>query len=321
MTADLLLSQAIKVFLIARSADSYSPSTLAQYKWALDRFVLQQDKRIDEINTSDIRQFLSYLQTDYEPVRPNGDASPLSSSSLFAAWKAIRAFYKWACPEFGIPNPSMKIPPPRHMASVIVPFVQDEIKSLLKACERTKLSTSTKKSFSMQRPTYYRDRAILLTLLDTGLRVSELCRLTINDCNLQTGEIIVNPFGSGIKSRSRIVPLGASSRKAISIYLAHFPNIDKVPLFRKANEDALDRYNVLKMIVALGERAGVRNVHPHRFRHTFGIMYLRNGGDLFTLQRLLGHTSLTMTQHYLALAKSDDVAAHKKASPVDNWKL
>jgi len=115
--------------------------------------------------------------------------------------------------------------------------------------------------------------------------------------------------------------LGASSRKAISIYLAHFPNIDKVPLFRKANEDALDRYNVLKMIVALGERAGVRNVHPHRFRHTFGIMYLRNGGDLFTLQRLLGHTSLTMTQHYLALAKSDDVAAHKKASPVDNWKL
>lgn len=323
MTTHLLLSQAINVFLIARQADSYSPSTLAQYKWALDILVRQGDKELDQVTTNDIRSFLAYLQTSYEPKRMGGNKAPLGTASLFAAWKAVRAFYKWACPEFDIPNPAAKIPQPRHMSPAIVPFTQEEIKTLIKACESTKpATTDRRKSFQMRRATGPRDKAIVLTLLDTGLRASELCRLDRGDCNLQAGEIVVKPVGAGIKSRSRVIPIGATCRKAIALYLARLENVtDKMPLFQKEHGGQMNRGNLLHVIYALGERTGIRDVHPHRFRHTFAIQFLRNGGNVFTLQRILGHTTLEMTRHYLALAEMDDTNAHRRASPADNWKL
>ena len=84
----------------------------------------------------------------------------------------------------------------------------------------------------------------------------------------------------------------------------------------------MDRRVLYRLLRRLGERAGISHaVHPHRFRHTFAINYLRNDGDLFTLQEALGHTDLTMVRRYVRLAGADLAAAHRKASPVDKWRL
>lgn len=80
----------------------------------------------------------------------------------------------------------------------------------------------------------------------------------------------------------------------------------------------MTNHGLLQFCYRLGERAGVADCHPHRFRHTFAIDYLRFGGDAYTLQSILGHSTMEMVRRYLKLAQADVAEAHRRASPVEN---
>jgi len=174
----------------------------------------------------------------------------------------------------------------------------------------------------MRRPTAKRDVAIIMILLDTGVRVGELIRMQISDVNVENAELHVMPYRSGLKSRPRTIPLGIQTRKAIWRYInsRELKHPDSWLIVSK-DERQLSPNAVQHVLRDIGGRAGVENVHPHRFRHTFAIEYLRNGGDIFTLKRILGHASLKTVEYYLSLVQGDVKNAHRKASPVDHWRL
>lgn len=244
-----------------------------------------------------------------------GSLKNVSGSYQDNHWKAIKTFYAWCNETLSIQRVDERLPRPHFKTPEIIPYTEGDIKKILGACAYVEAKRANTKPYKLRRPNALRDTMIVLALLDTGLRIGELCRLEIRDVDLQTGEVSVAPYSTGRKTKPRTVFLGAAARRAAWHYLAkrEYQPDDKLI---GVTEDVIRK--VLKQI---GVNAGVPDVHPHRFRHTFAIQYLRNGGDVFTLQRLLGHSSLDMVLHYLKLADTDSAAAHKRASPADRWKL
>lgn len=322
MNADLLLSVLLQGYLLARRADGYSPGALTQYEWAIERLIfVVGDKPIHQVTIEDLRRFMSWMQTDY--VTKGGKPGKLSPVSIFHAWKALHAFYAWLNTEYQVERIERKLAKPKFQYPEIKPFSEDEIKAIVKAAEYSRLAQTEKRlSYRMPRPTARRDLAIVILLLDTGIRIGEMSRLLVSDANLDSGEIVIRPFRSGIKSRARTVPIGARTRKVLWKYLAlrDLKNDDHY-LFVTVDDHQLVPNAAQHVLRSIGKAAGVLDVHPHRFRHTFAIEYLRNGGDVFTLKKILGHTTLKTVEHYLSLVQADVTTAHRRASPADHWKL
>ena len=250
-----------------------------------------------------------------------GDTSLLSDKTTLNFYTTLSSFWSWLTSEgLADENVVRKLPTPKAPLPVVEPFTKEEPTDLTKACHKTcEWRTPTGKTTRWLRSTARRDEAVVLLLIDTGLRASELCHLLRKDVDLKQGSIVVRRGKGGV---GRIVYLGRRSRRVLWRYLAEREEDDPDEfLFLTQRRRPLTPNQLLQRVKRLGERAGVEGVHPHRFRHTFAIQYLRNGGDVFTLQRLLGHSSLAMVKRYLRLVRDDLKSMHRRASPADNWRL
>ncbi|MCL4465487.1 MAG: tyrosine-type recombinase/integrase [Chloroflexi bacterium] len=239
---------------------------------------------------------------------------------------ALASFFAWASREFKIDDPTDRVELPRFQSKPIEPLTKEEVQAMVRACELAKpAETNGRKSFQMVRRTGLRDMAVLLTLLDTGLRVSEICALRIGDVDLDTGQVEIRhgPRGGAKGGKGRVVFLGKEARHYVWRYLASRESKEdlEAPLFAGAWDRPMTQNSLRLLVKSLAAKAGVRNCYPHKFRHTFAITYLRSGGDVFTLQALLGPSSLDMVRHYSMISQVDLATAHRRASPVDNWRL
>jgi site-specific recombinase XerD len=282
----LTLGRGVDLFLGAKAAEGASPKTITWYRMILMRAVAAfgADHPIDRLTGPDLRAWLVELRTTLAPVSVAGYVRTLK---VFGNWlqteelaeaSALRALRK-----------------PRVPDKLIEPISDDTLRRLLGLAS-------------------VRDRAILLLLLDTGLRVSEAAGIRLGDLR-PDGSVKV--MGKGAKER--IVPIGTTARGAIVRYLGQRgPGTPDAPLFL-GRRGALDWRGMQQVFKRLKVRAGVTGrCSPHSLRHTFARSYLVNGGDAFSLQRILGHTTLDMVKRYVSLAAFEIVRRlHAVASPAD----
>ena len=320
----LSISKSIDGFLKFKVAEGLSQRTVDSYEYYLNQWMNHiGDQDVAKIKSSDLTNYLAWMRTEYKPKRWNGNEDPLSAKSLRNVYIALRAFYTWLNKEFNLPNPAKEITPPKFPQHVIQTFSKEDIEKLIKACIYSReAQTEERHKFVMRRPSANRDQAIVLTLLDTGLRATELCSLTVEDVDLKTGKVNVrHGVGGGAKGgKGRVTYLGKVARKAVWRYLAAREDGDdpRSPLFISRTDRPFNKDSLRVLINRLGARTEVKKTYPHKFRHTFAITYLRSGGDVFTLQMLL---SLDMVRHYAQIAEVDVEQAHRKASPADNMHL
>lgn len=227
--------------------------------------------------------------------------------SVHQAYRSLKTFYNWLVNESVLEkSPMDHIKPPKLPNLVVKTLTTSDINKILLICSgHNFLST--------------RNRAIFLVFLDTGLRLSELANISLKDIDFNSGSVIV--LGKGAKERR--VRLGTTALKAVLKYLL-LRDDQHEALWVTEERRPITAYGIQIMIDRLFKRAEITGVKTgaHTIRHTAAINYLRNSGDQFTLQIMLGHSSLNMTRRYVTSLSSEDMAnVHKRASPVDNLKL
>lgn len=321
----LTLSQVITGYLLEATARRLSPHTIADYTNSFRKLqtFLSTDVPFSDITADDIRRCLADLAT--VPRAPAGCAARaakiVSPKQLLNIHTGLSALWTWAVAEGYAPRHILReIERPRPQRPVITGFTKTDITAILEQADKSRaFNRPGQRITDYQRPTALRDRAIILLLLDTGIRASELCGLQLRHVDLKNRAITV--LGKGNKERR--LPFGPSCGKILFRYIAQDRKDAAVnePLFVVGDDRPLDRGWLLKLLQRLGERAGVHDCHPHRFRHTFAIEYLRNGGNTRALQEALGHETLEMIRTYTRIAEADLANAHQVASPVEHWRL
>ena len=267
--------------------------------------------KLQDLTVEDGREYLRYLMDRQKlytnhPLHKERDGK-LTIYYIHGLGRALRSFSTWAHEEGYIDeNVMRRLKLPKLPTTYPQPLSSEEIEKALSAC----LDDTSEK---------LRNFSIMMMFLDTGIRLDELTGLKLTRIDLTVGEMTV--FGKGSKERK--VPIGLQAKKALIEYLSKerpnpknpqdedrvYLNVDGYPMTHGAVEKVFQR---------IKKKAGIPKLHPHICRHTFSVRYLANGGDAFSLQKILGHTSLDMTRKYVNLASGDVKEKHRRFSPMDN---
>jgi len=285
----------------------YSPHTVKAYKSMLDAFLtFAGDVDVSSVTRMQVREFLN------EQSRLYADAT------VVLRFVVLKKVLTWAADELEVDNPTLKIATPRiREQKEVLPLTEIEVRNVVSALSYFHRGYNGRQ-VRVDRRTAVRDLAMVAVLLDVGLRAAELCNLDVRNYTPDTGRIHVVK-GKGAKDRT--VFLGKNARFRVWRYLATREGADMdQPLFvRHHSGKRLEQKDLYSILVQAGERAGVGNVHTHRFRHTFAVNFLRNGADVLTLQRMMGHSDIKMLQKYVKLAEVDVEASQRTASVADKW--
>jgi site-specific recombinase XerD len=297
---------------LSNRADGKSLKTVTWYTEILKSFCSYLERKqlpddLSAFNIDNVREYILYLRQrprfEGHPYTPQQEKT-ISARTVQCHVRALKAFSSWLYREgYTCDNVLKHLKLPKASRNLVEPLNPSEIRTIMSAIDQRAGDGA-------------RNHTLLLLALDTGLRAAEIAEATLPRLNLKDGYIKV--MGKG--SKERIVPIGNQVRLALLHYINHIrPQVasstDHIFVSRSGKPITV---NTIKLMFSrLAKRSGVRRLHAHLCRHTFSVNYLLNGGDAFTLQNILGHSSLDMVRNYLNFTASQITGRQHQFSPVD----
>lgn len=289
------ISKALELFLAEKKISGFTQKTLAFYHdsaGALVRFVQEAEGDVD----------VDALQEWIAPFFLAAQERGTTSTTRHTYWRGIKTFTRFLDAE-GYTKEAIRLPKVASSQTTVRPLSTDQIRAVLSAFD-----TSTFRGL--------RNQTLVRLLFDTGLRLQEACGVTTLDVDLHEGYLLVR-HGKGQKERS--VPFGKKTRKALWAYLKQrerYARPQYKELFITEEGTPFSARGVQMMFKRLRKRVQMEGIRlsPHTARHSFALHYIEAGGDPFSLQRILGHTTQAMTARYVNMARSNVKSQHEKFS-------
>jgi integrase/recombinase XerD len=292
---DVLLDSFLSYLAVEKGL---SENTLESYGRDLRKFIrFAEDTGLGSAREIRYSHILDYLSK----IKEKG----FNATTIVRSIVSIRQFFKYLLMEKIIEeDPAARIGTPRMKKGLPGVITLDEVEALLKAPDEST-------------PEGLRDSAMLETLYATGIRVSELIGLKLNDVNFELGFVVV--YGKG--SKERVVPMGDKARQKLLEYLgssrqALLKSREAKALFVTRLGKGMTRQGFWKIIKQQALKAGIaKKISPHTLRHSFATHLLERGADLRTIQIMLGHSDISTTQIYTHVERERLKEIHKKYHP------
>jgi site-specific recombinase XerD len=305
------LSKAIELLCSATAAEGRSPRTTQGYRKNL-KYLLDflGDVEIERITINDLRAYAADLRGREHRYENNPyaatQAGGLSPWSIAGYLRSVRRLFSWLAEEKILPaNPAerLRIQTPQRREPKALAL--DDFYKLLAAAAGDEADS-------------IRDRALLLLLADTGARAGGVCNLRIGDIDLVRMSIHLKEKGA----KERIVPISKHTLDALKAWLAARPAVDNdwafVTLGPRSSGGRLTEEGLKEVMRRLKKASGVKGrVNPHSFRHAFAREWIRAGGDLATLARILGHSDPAVTARFYSVFSDQELGDfHRRFSPI-----
>lgn len=282
-------------FLLDRKAQNLTKHTQRFYRVHLSIFLdwldTQSVKIIHELTADTLRRFFISL-----------DERGLNAGGVHAYYRAVRAFLRWYEAEFepeAWRDPLRKVKPPKVDVVPLEPVPLEHVRAMLGTCEKGKFTGE-------------RDRAILLFLLDSGVRAGELIALDREDVDTITGDVLIRKSKS---RKPRTVFIGRTARRALRAYLKLCEPARA--LFVNDEGERLKVSGLRQVMRRRAKYAGVPVPSLHGYRRAYALAMVRAKVDLLTIARLLGHSDLSLLHRYIRQTGEDLRGEHERGSPVD----
>lgn len=289
----MTILEAYKLFIQEQMYRGNSNYTLDYYERSLKMFLnfCGNDMDIEDIDVVLFKSYQLYISENLN----------INRVSVRTYARAVKVFLRWLYFEDYIDIDVNKLLLMKATKDVIIPLSDLEVKGLINYYDNfTYLNC--------------RNKAMLMLMLDCGLRLSEVVNLKISDLDLKNNYLIINGKGS----KQRLVPFGISTKKQLVIYMQYRVNLNNNnSIFLNQNLTAITT-NTIKMLFArLKKQEKFKRIYPHLLRHTFATNFIYAGGNLEVLRVLMGHSTINITQIYIHLAAQKHLLNDSYQSDLD----